>query len=299
MRRDICFYYKEDVITIYNAFLSASQNPPFSRTCSQQPYHTFQFGLNYSMKYNMNGGSLTIHFMPYNNGTAVNMRFSIAQLAGAKCETFANDLAYYACSNLGLRSQFCSVPIEEFLKPENQITPQRTAPSPAPSAAPTVPLTPPPVPAVSNPVQPAYIQPVSQQISNTKRCKKCGATMALNAKFCTVCGTSSANPNGEWTCTCGRTHLAYVTSCSCGQSKRSVLNPTAAQPAEAAQQVEKTPVSAAVTDQTPAAPAAAPSSAAVDESAIISTLRQYKELLDSGIITQEEFDLKKKSLLSR
>ena len=314
MRRDICFYYPEDVITIYNAFLTAAKNPPFERTCSQQPYHTFQFGLNYSVKYNMNGGSLTLHFMPYNNGTAVNLRFSIAQLAGAKCDVFANDLAYYACSRLGLRSQYCSVDIEEFLKPENQVTMQNRAPSPtptpfapsvvnvtapvAPSApterltpdsavvtppvAPAAPVTPPPSP------RPVYTQPAPQ--FSGRRCTKCGAPMATNARFCISCGTSYATST-EWICTCGRNHPAYVTSCSCGQTKRNVTMP---------QTTVATETTAPTTTTVPTQrTATATNTAPVDESVIISTLRQYKELLDSGIITQEEFDLKKQSLLNK
>lgn len=292
MRRDICFYFPEDVITIYNAFLTAAKNPPFERTCSQQPYHTFQFGLNYSVKYNMNGGSLTLHFMPYNNGTAVNLRFSIAQLAGAKCDVFANDLAYYACSRLGLRTQYCNVSVEEFLKPENQITMQNSTPSPTPTpvaqSAPAAPVTPTPAP------RPTYTQPASA--FSGRRCTKCGAPMATNARFCTNCGTSYAN-SSEWICTCGRNHPAYVTSCSCGQTKRNVTMPQTVATAEA---TVSTPAPAPTADAKPAQKAAtAANCASVDESVIISTLRQYKELLDSGIITQEEFDLKKQSLLNR
>jgi len=49
----------------------------------------------------------------------------------------------------------------------------------------------------------------------------------------------------------------------------------------------------------PAAPAvpAAPAASAATEQDTIQALRSYKELLDSGIITQEEFDTKKKQLL--
>lgn len=45
----------------------------------------------------------------------------------------------------------------------------------------------------------------------------------------------------------------------------------------------------------PAAPTAAP--AVSDSDAKVKKLKQYKELLDSGVITQEEFDQKKKELL--
>lgn len=48
-----------------------------------------------------------------------------------------------------------------------------------------------------------------------------------------------------------------------------------------------------------AAPASAPApvASAVSENDTVSALKQYKELLDSGVITQEEYDIKKKQLL--
>ncbi len=36
-----------------------------------------------------------------------------------------------------------------------------------------------------------------------------------------------------------------------------------------------------------------------DEVKNISALKEYKELLDAGVITQEEFEAKKKAILSR
>lgn len=94
---------------------------------------------------------------------------------------------------------------------------------------------------------------------------------------------ASSAPGG-WRCTCGRFHSGYVTSCACGQSKQNVLNP-----AKPAVPVQKQAIPAPA----PAAPAPA------DESKTIEALKEYKDLLDSGIITQEEFEQKKKALLSR
>lgn len=83
-------------------------------------------------------------------------------------------------------------------------------------------------------------------------------------------------PEGGWKCTCGTIHSSYVTSCSCGKSKREVLNPTPA-------------------------PKPQPSSAAAEdkESKIIAALQEYKKLLDSGVLTQEEFEQKKQQLLGQ
>ena len=59
-----------------------------------------------------------------------------------------------------------------------------------------------------------------------------------------------------------------ISTCSCGISKASII-----------------------------APAAAPKSQPIDDAKAIEALKEYKDLLDSGIITQEEFDAKKKNLL--
>ncbi len=47
--------------------------------------------------------------------------------------------------------------------------------------------------------------------------------------------------------------------------------------------------------QSVAAPATTPAVASVDET--VDALKKYKDLLDSGIITPEEFDAKKKEIL--
>lgn len=72
-------------------------------------------------------------------------------------------------------------------------------------------------------------------------------------------------PPGGWKCTCGRGHAAYESSCVCGVNKSNLLR------------------KANNEDST--------------EKANISALKEYKELLDQGIITQEEFDRKKQDIL--
>ncbi|MBQ9973561.1 MAG: SHOCT domain-containing protein [Oscillospiraceae bacterium] len=81
--------------------------------------------------------------------------------------------------------------------------------------------------------------------------------------------------DGGWKCACGRIQANYVFSCSCGRNKSDVLNPP----------IRKAP---------PKEPAPASSS---EDSRIAAAIIKYKELLDMGIITQEEFDAKKKQLL--
>ena len=74
--------------------------------------------------------------------------------------------------------------------------------------------------------------------------------------------------SGGWRCVCGRVNNDYVSSCACGRAKRE--GDVNVQEAIAIEQKEKDS---------------------------ITQLKEYKELLDSGILTQEEFDAKKKQLL--
>jgi hypothetical protein len=69
---------------------------------------------------------------------------------------------------------------------------------------------------------------------------------------------------GGWKCTCGRVNPSYTGTCACGKRKVEKQNNSAAT-AEAKDKFED--------------------------------IKKYKELLDSGIITEEEFNKKKTELL--
>ena len=174
MRRDVGFYVEAGIQEVYQAYLNAATNKPFERECKQEPYHTISFGVNYSFKYNMNGGSCSIHFMPYGSGTAVNMRFSIAQAVGARYGRYAEDLNKAMREYLPRPIQEKEFDMDEFLKPQNRVTPAslQNAPTPAPvvTAAPVA--TPVPAP----------------EIAATKFCTGCGAPVPPNGRFCTQCG---------------------------------------------------------------------------------------------------------------
>jgi len=149
MRRDVCYFFAADVKSVYDAYLAAATNAKFRRTCNQQPYHTISFNLNFSMKYNMNGGSCTLHFIPYQGGTAVDLRFSIAQLAGARYKKYAEDLTNATVDVLRIPAQPITLDINVFLDERNKIHADNTPKT----------FTKTPVP------------PVSMQ---TKVCKNCG-----------------------------------------------------------------------------------------------------------------------------
>lgn len=71
---------------------------------------------------------------------------------------------------------------------------------------------------------------------------------------------------GGWKCTCGRVNPSYTGTCACGKRKDEVAN--------LKQTHKKT-----------------------DEDSKFDEIKKYKELFDSGIITEEEFNKKKIELL--
>ncbi|MBE6982238.1 MAG: SHOCT domain-containing protein [Ruminococcaceae bacterium] len=95
----------------------------------------------------------------------------------------------------------------------------------------------------------------------------------------------SPNPIGYrpaavgWHCTCGRFHAPSESSCICGQTKYSI----AAKKAAAEESPNKQSQPNNPNGET--------------EAQKIAILKQYKDLLDNGTITQEEFEAKKKQLL--
>ncbi len=78
--------------------------------------------------------------------------------------------------------------------------------------------------------------------------------------------------SGGWQCACGKVNASYVSSCSCGRSKSGDLPP------------EPAPVIPEEPDED-------------TEVRNAQAIREYKKLLDEGILTAEEFEAKKKQLL--
>jgi hypothetical protein len=73
---------------------------------------------------------------------------------------------------------------------------------------------------------------------------------------------------GGWKCGCGKVHPAYVFSCSCGRNKHGDEEAKAEQK-QISSEMERA-----------------------------ASIREYKKLMDEGIITAEEFEAKKKQLLN-
>ncbi|MBR3032698.1 MAG: SHOCT domain-containing protein [Clostridiales bacterium] len=140
----------------------------------------------------------------------------------------------------------------------------------------------------------------------------------------------------EWKCVCGKINQMYTGTCSCGmrrseaEKRRADAQLRAAQKANPSQAAAATGAAVASVNRNPAQnrtaatrPAASrPSSSQpaptvnkantppaqeqpvnsveyTQEKKMIDALKMYKELLDDGTITQEEFDAKKASILNK
>ena len=171
MRRDIGFYFEAEVPAVYNAYLSAAGNEKFRRECREEPYHTLTFGLNFSVMYNFNGGSCVVRFIPYNNGTAVNMRFILAQGVGARYEKYAGELTNAAALLLNKLPVQMSLDVNLFLNEENRVYPATAAEVPA-EEAPAAPVAAP-----------------AAEVTSNRFCTNCGAALRDGALFCSMCGT--------------------------------------------------------------------------------------------------------------
>ena len=188
MRRDLGFYIDADIATVYTAYLKTLMAPPFERSCKQEPYHTITFGLNFSMKYNMNGGSCHVHFMRDGRGTAVNIRFVIAQAGGARYGRYAEEIHRNLVNHLQVAPVERNYNMDDFLKPENRVVAQASTVPPTPVApTPVAPSPVPTAPAVSAPYVASSASP-----EEARFCTGCGNRLNPGSRFCSNCGTPVA-----------------------------------------------------------------------------------------------------------
>jgi hypothetical protein len=121
MRKDLVYFYQADTASVYQAYTEAIRKVFNKTDFMSQPYSVLQFMLNYSFKYNMNGGSCTLHFLPYQGGTAVNARYSIAQLIGARYAKHEKDMRSFVEKTLGISAQQIDLDIDVFLQQETNV----------------------------------------------------------------------------------------------------------------------------------------------------------------------------------
>ncbi len=178
MRRDLFHFYPRPVQAVYAAYLQAA-NERFGKNCRAEPCHTLSFGLNFSFRYNMNGGACTVHLIPYQGGTAVNVRYTIVQLAGARYGAYDRELTGYVEKLLGIPAQPLQISADVFTQPQNQA---------APGAAERLVL--PDTP--DEPAQPACPPALTLEptipIRTIRFCSQCGSRLIPGASFCDRCG---------------------------------------------------------------------------------------------------------------
>lgn len=92
--------------------------------------------------------------------------------------------------------------------------------------------------------------------------------------------------SGGWKCACGRVNAGYVSSCSCGKSKNQLQLEKLKKDNEIKKQIKEKET---IEEKKQAE--------AMDELGKIAAIKEYKKLLDDGVISQAEFDAKKKQLL--
>ncbi len=116
---------------------------------------------------------------------------------------------------------------------------------------------------------------------STVVCKSCGATNSSTSYHCQSCGAKlspaisaqDTGKKGQWKCECGALNYPYETSCHrCGKQKPFMKTESTAKPA--------------------AAPTPKPA-----EKSITEQLEELKKLVDQGLITEADFEAKKKQIL--
>ena len=192
MRRDICYYYRADVQTVYDGFYRAICKD-FDKSPSINPPFTIGVDLKFSFRYNMNGGACTVRFMPSNGGTLVNLRYSIAQLMGARYGAHAEAIEKAVYQTINLRGESTSVDAEIFVRYEKEQMLKQSG--------------------QCAPAQPA------QHVANapTGTCTKCGMQYSSGQKFCVNCGEKIQQKAEKFCTSCGKKIAAESKfCCECG-----------------------------------------------------------------------------------
>ena len=119
MRRDVFHYFPASVEKTFAAYCTAVKRPPFDETPNIQQNRLISYRLGFSFRFNMNGGAINIHFAPKDGGTAVQIRFTIVQLMGARYGAYDDILTKNVESLLGEKAQrLDSMPDSYFDSPQ-------------------------------------------------------------------------------------------------------------------------------------------------------------------------------------
>lgn len=92
MNKSFNFYYSIDLPKLYRAYENAIKYL-FKKNSSTQDPRILSFPLDFSLKYNMNGGTCNVVFSSLDfNSTRVEIKYSVLQASGARCKAHADDL---------------------------------------------------------------------------------------------------------------------------------------------------------------------------------------------------------------
>ncbi len=121
----------------------------------------------------------------------------------------------------------------------------------------------------------------------------CGMSKIPGAKpLATPKRPSSTTSTSSWRCSCGRYNAVYVSSCVCGQNKHQALTVKTTPAAPKPEQPVYVPRASGLNP-------AGSFTSANSEYANIAALKEYKALLDAGVISLVEFEAKKNEILSK
>ena len=191
MKRDLVYFYDRPLDAVFSAFVQAA-NQQFGKNCKIDQGKTINFALNYSFKYNMNGGSVTAHFMPYEGGVAVDLRYTIVQAFGARYKAHAADLTGYVNNLLQAAGKLIELYINLFLQYEAQtpsVGPVLVQSQQTPYVPPKASGIPCPRCSALNEFGARFCVGCGLDLSNEPVCKNCGAKLSATANCCAVCGT--------------------------------------------------------------------------------------------------------------
>lgn len=161
MKANVFHYYPARIEEVYSAYKHAVRNAFETVADATQP-HALSFKLDFSFKYNMNGGDCKLYFAPYRNGTVVRVHYVVVQLLGARYKAHAIHLSNEVVRLLGVQAEDIQMDIKEF----ERIYDQQTAFPKASVAAPETPAAP----------------------TKAKFCPQCGTAFPEFASFCVNCG---------------------------------------------------------------------------------------------------------------
>lgn len=200
MQKDFCFSAPCDIGTLFDAYLQVIKDS-FHPKPTANPHLIINFKLSFSFKYNMNGGSCSLYFMPAaSGGSAVSIHYSVLQAIGARCGAHAKNLNEMVSRILRTPITPCYIDTErfmEYIESENvRNRSKRISSNPTSSAVPNI------MPNTAQNITPSVINSAAIPVNDGYACTNCGLSLPNDAKFCSGCG-NKIDPSTKICSNCG------------------------------------------------------------------------------------------------